>query len=142
MKDDTISKQLLSINDLLREIETNSINNLKILLEKTNNIREIIDELLKNSERKWVKNIYERITLKILSYLDKMKDDEEFKKTCPNVTPQEYLIAKANPDIKPQRLINILNGKVKRITLAELVVISRVLRIELVDLFKDNEEVE
>lgn len=52
MKDDTISKQLLSINDLLREIETNSINNLKILLEKTNNIREIIDELLKNSERK------------------------------------------------------------------------------------------
>lgn len=71
-----------------------------------------------------------------------MKDDEEFKKTCPNVTPQEYLIAKANPDIKPQRLINILNGKVKRITLAELVVISRVLRIELVDLFKDNEEVE
>ena len=52
MKDDTISKQLLSINDLLREIEISNVNSLKLVLEKTNNIREIIDELLKNSERK------------------------------------------------------------------------------------------
>lgn len=84
-------------------------------------------------------NIYEKITLKIWSYLDKMKDDKEFIKNCPNVTPQEYLIEKANPDIKPQRLINILTGKVKRISLAELVIISRALRIELVDLLKDDE---
>lgn len=85
-------------------------------------------------------NIYEKLILKIWSYLDKLGNDEEFKKNCPNITPQEYLIAKANPDIKPRRLINILNGKVKRITLAELVIISRVLRIDLVKLFKDEEE--
>ena len=70
-----------------------------------------------------------------------MKDHEEFIKNCPNVTPQEYLIAKANPDIKPQRLINILTGKAKKISLAELVIISRALRIELVDLFKDDVDV-
>ncbi len=52
MKDDTISKQLLSINDLLREIEISNVNSLKLVLEKTNCIREMIDELIKNSERK------------------------------------------------------------------------------------------
>lgn len=71
-----------------------------------------------------------------------MNNDEEFKKVNPGITVQEFLCTRVNPDITPKRLINILNGKVKRITLAELVVISRVLRIELVDLFKDNEKVE
>lgn len=80
-------------------------------------------------------NIYDKVILNIWWYLDKMKDNEEFKKNCPNITPQEYLIAKANPDIKPKRLMNILNSKVKRITLSELIVISHVLGIKLKDLF-------
>lgn len=50
MKDE-ISNQLLSINDLLKDIETNSVNSLKTILEKTNNIREILDELLKDNEK-------------------------------------------------------------------------------------------
>ncbi len=87
-------------------------------------------------------NIYDKVTIEILKYVDKMNNDEEFKKVNPGITAQEFLCTRVNPDITPKRLINILNGKVKRITLAELVVISRVLRIELVDLFKDNEEVE
>ena len=46
MKDEKISKQLLSINDLLREIEISNVNSLKLVLEKTNCIREMIDELI------------------------------------------------------------------------------------------------
>ena len=65
-------------------------------------------------------NIYQKIVLEILKFLEKMDNDEEFKKTCPDITAAEYLIAKANPDIKPQRLINILSGKTKRITLHTL----------------------
>ena len=84
-------------------------------------------------------NIYDKIILKIWSYLDKLNYNEEFKKNCPNITPQEYLIAKANPDIRPQRLINILTGKAKRITIIELFVISRVLRIKIEELLKDEE---
>lgn len=68
-----------------------------------------------------------------------MDNAEEFKKTCPDITAAEYLIAKANPDIKPQRLINILSGKAKRITLQELCIICYWLGIELKDLFKNIE---
>lgn len=68
-----------------------------------------------------------------------MDNDEEFKKTCPDITAAEYLIAKANPDIKPQRLINILSGKAKRITLQELCIICYWLGIELKVLFKNIE---
>ena len=46
MEDEKISKQLLSINDLLREIEISNVNSLKQVLEKTNCIREMIDELI------------------------------------------------------------------------------------------------
>lgn len=46
MEDEKISKQLLSINDLLREIEISNVNSLKLVLEKTNCIREMIDELI------------------------------------------------------------------------------------------------
>ena len=69
--------------------------------------------------------------------LEKMDTDKEFKKTYPDIKSVEYLIAKANPDIKPQRLINILSGKAKRITLQELCVICYWLNIELADLFKN-----
>ena len=46
MEDEKISKQLLSINDLLREIEISNVNSLKQVLEKTNCIRKMIDELI------------------------------------------------------------------------------------------------
>ena len=46
MEDEKISKQLLSINDLLREIEISNVNSLELVLEKTNCIREMIDELI------------------------------------------------------------------------------------------------
>lgn len=46
MEDEKISKKLLSINDLLREIEISNVNSLKLVLEKTNCIREMIDELI------------------------------------------------------------------------------------------------
>lgn len=84
-------------------------------------------------------NIYEKIVKEILKYLDKIDNDEEFKKNCPDITAAEYLIAKANPDIKPQRLINILSGKAKRITLQELCIICYWLNIEVPDLFRDIE---
>lgn len=82
-------------------------------------------------------NIYQKIVVEILKFLEKMDNDEEFKKNCPNIKAVEYLIAKANPDIKPQRLINILSGKAKRITLQELCIICYWLNIELKDLFKN-----
>lgn len=84
-------------------------------------------------------NIYQKIVVEILKYLNKMDNDEAFKKNCPDITAAEYLIAKANPDIKPQRLINILSGKAKRITLQELCIICYWLDIELKDLFKNIE---
>ena len=84
-------------------------------------------------------NIYQKIVVEILKYLNKMNNDEAFKKNCPDITAAEYLIAKANPDIKPQRLINILSGKAKRITLQELCIICYWLGIELKDLFKNIE---
>ncbi len=82
-------------------------------------------------------DIYKKITLKILCYLDEMNNEEEFKNSCPGITSQEYLCAKVHPNIKPKRLINILNGKAKRITLSELVYISQALHIELTEFFKD-----
>ena len=41
-------------------------------------------------------NIYEKITKRILFYLDNMNNDEEFKKNNPDITAQEYLCAKVN----------------------------------------------
>lgn len=81
-------------------------------------------------------NVYQKISLEILKYIDKMDNDEEFKKRCPGITATEYLITKSNPNIKPQRLINILTGKVKRITLKELSIICYWLDIELSDMLK------
>ena len=78
-----------------------------------------------------------KVTVKILYYLDKMNNDTEFKKIYPDITAQEYLCAKVHNDISPKRLINILSGKAKRITLSELVSISRALQIDINELFKD-----
>lgn len=84
-------------------------------------------------------NIYEKITKRILFYLDNMNNDEEFKKNNPDITAQEYLCAKVNPNITPKRLVNILKGKAKRITLQEVCIICYWLNIEVPDLFRDIE---
>ena len=81
-------------------------------------------------------NIYEKVTKKILFYLDKMEKDKDFKKNNPNITSKEYLYNKVIPNITSRRLTNILNGKAKIITLAELVYIAQALNIEVYDLFK------
>ena len=56
-------------------------------------------------------NIYEKIAINILYYMDKLQNDEEFKKQCPGITAGEYLAVKTK--IKPQRLNNILAAKGK-----------------------------
>ena len=66
-----------------------------------------------------------------------MNNDEEFKKANPGITVQEFLCNRVNPDITPKRLVNILNGKTKRITIKELCIICYALNIEITDLFKD-----
>lgn len=38
-------------------------------------------------------NIYDKITIEILKYIDKMNNDEEFKKVNPVITAQEFLCA-------------------------------------------------
>ena len=81
-------------------------------------------------------NIYEKVTIEILKYVDKMNNDEEFKKANPGITVQEFLYNRVNPDITPKRLVNILNGKTKRITIKELCIICYALNIEITDLFK------
>ena len=84
-------------------------------------------------------NIYEKITIEILSYLDKMNNDDGFKKFNSGITAQEFLCAKVNPHISPKRLVNILNSKAKRITIKELCIICWALNIELKELFKNIE---
>lgn len=81
-------------------------------------------------------NIYDKITIEILKYIDKMNNDEEFKKVNPGITTQEFLCTRVNPDITSKRLVNILNGKAKRITIKELCIICYALNIEITDLFK------
>lgn len=82
-------------------------------------------------------DIYEKLTIKILFYLDEINKNDDFKKINPGITSQEYLYLKVNPNITQKRLANILNGKAKRITLKELYIISNALNIELIEFFKD-----
>lgn len=82
-------------------------------------------------------DIYQKIVREIYKYLDKMDNDENFKKNFPDITASEYLITKVNPDIKSQRLINILSGKAKRISLQEVCIICYWLNIEVSDFFKN-----
>ena len=46
-------------------------------------------------------NIYEKIAINILYYMDKLQKDEEFQKQCPGITAGEYLVDKTG--IKPKR---------------------------------------
>lgn len=80
--------------------------------------------------------INEIIVLNILEQLVKLNEDENFKKSCPDITAQEYLCAKVQPHIKPQRLVNILNLNIKRIRIDEVEIIAKALGIDISVLFK------
>ena len=82
-------------------------------------------------------NINEKIVLNILEKLVKLNEDENFKKSCPGVTAQEYLCAKVYPHIKPQRLVNILNLNIKRIRIDELDIIAQALGVNISELIKN-----
>lgn len=81
-------------------------------------------------------NVYQKISIEILKCLDEMDNNEEFKKKNPNITATEYLITKVKPNIKLCRIINILTGNAKRISLKELSIICYWLDIELSDMLK------
>lgn len=76
-------------------------------------------------------NIYEKIAINILYYMDKLQKDEEFQKQCPGITAGEYLVDKTG--IKPKRLNNILTGKGKT-RLDEIYKIAMVLNMKISDI--------
>ena len=76
-------------------------------------------------------NIYEKIAINILYYMDKLQNDEEFKKQCPGITAGEYLVVKTK--LKPQRLKNILTAKAKA-RIDEIYAISIALNVKLSDI--------
>lgn len=76
-------------------------------------------------------NIYEKIAMNILYYMDKLQNDEEFKKQCPGITAGEYLVVKTG--IKPRRLNNILTGKGKT-KIDEVYKIAMVLNVKVSDI--------
>lgn len=65
-----------------------------------------------------------------------MNNDEKFKKAFPGIKAEELLCAKTHKVIKIKRLINILNGKAKRITTVELCYIASALNVKLSELVK------
>ena len=81
--------------------------------------------------REVVVNIYEKIAINILYYMDKLQKDEEFQKQCPGITAGEYLAVKTG--IKPKKLNNILTGKGKT-RLDEVYKIAMVLNIKISDI--------
>lgn len=76
-------------------------------------------------------NIYEKIAINILYYMDKLQKDEEFQKKCPGITAEEYLVVKTG--IKPKRLNNILTGKGKT-RLDEVYKMAMVLNVKISDI--------
>lgn len=76
-------------------------------------------------------DIYKQIAVNIHNCLDKVNNDEEFKKACPNVTALEYLIVKSK--IKPKRMKNILDGTA-RTRIEEVYIISQVLGVPIKDI--------
>lgn len=76
-------------------------------------------------------NIYKQIAVNIHNCLDKVNNDEEFKKTCPNVTALEYLIVKSK--ITPKRMKNILDGTA-RTRIEEVYIILQVLGVPIKDI--------
>ena len=81
-------------------------------------------------------NLNEKIFNNILLKLKEIYDNEIFKKNNPGITSREYLYAKVHNNIKLKRLINILNGKAKRITTYELIYFSKALNVSVSELVK------
>ena len=86
--------------------------------------------------REVVMNIYEKIAVNILYYMDKLQNNEEFKKQCPDITAGEYLVVKTG--IKPKRLNNILTAKGKA-RIDEVYRIAMVLNVKVSDII--NQEI-
>ena len=76
-------------------------------------------------------NIYEKIAINILYYMDKLQKNEKFQKQCPDITAGEYLAVKTG--IKPKRLNNILAAKGKA-RLDEVYKIAKVLNVKISDI--------
>ena len=86
--------------------------------------------------REVVMNIYEKIAVNFLYYMDKLQNNEEFQKQCPGITAGEYLVVKTG--IKPKRLNNILTAKGKA-RINEVYRIAMVLNVRVSDII--NQEV-
>ena len=65
-----------------------------------------------------------------------MDKDDNFKERFPNISSLEYFYQNLQPFISNKRIVNILNGKSKRITLEELIHIANVLNVHLYELVK------
>lgn len=76
-------------------------------------------------------NIYDKVSVNILYYMDKLQKSEEFQKQYPNITVEEYLVTKTK--IKPKRLSNILTTKGKA-KIDEIYAISLALNVKLSDI--------
>ena len=80
--------------------------------------------------------IKEKIVRNIFLILEKMDKDDNFKERFPNISSLEYFYQNLQPFISTKRIVNILNGKSKRITLEELIHIANALNVHLYELVK------
>jgi len=80
--------------------------------------------------------INEKIVRNIFLILEKMDKDDNFKERFSNISSLEYFYQKLQPFISTKRIVNILNGKSKRITLEELIHIANALNVHLYELVK------
>lgn len=80
-------------------------------------------------------NIYQKIAINISCFVDKLNNDEVFKKENPNITVKEYL--SLHTGIKINRLNNILKGTAKT-RIYEVYHISMVLGVKISDIITDE----
>lgn len=80
-------------------------------------------------------NIYQKIAINISYFVDKLNNDEVFKKENPNITVKEYL--SLHTGIKINRLNNILKGTAKT-RIYEVYSISMVLGVKISDIITDE----
>lgn len=80
-------------------------------------------------------NIYQKIAINISCFVDKLNNDEVFKKENPNITVKEYL--SLHTEIKINRLNNILKGTAKT-RIYEVYRISMVLGVKISDIITDE----
>lgn len=82
-----------------------------------------------------IMSIYEVVALNIKHYLNKLENNSEFKKECPNLTAFEYL--SESTKISTKRLKNIIDGNA-RTKVDELYRIAIVLGVKIDDIIKRN----